>query len=195
MGMNVFLQTLAITGLLIKSGDGLACYQCRSDEIAECGDPFISSRIPRKECDVQYTQSSSLCYKTTQYVQSTGQLVTVRGCSSFDSQTFPVAWQKAMVGDYWESDNVFSICDYAGCNSAKSLQIEVLTALLIFSGIAVTLWLSDPSPIIGYACHSLTHSLTDWLTHSLLFSKLYWCDPGVRRCLLKTCWGCFCCWC
>ena len=35
-------------------------------------------------------------------VQSTGQLVTVRGCSSFDSQTFPVAWQKAMVGDYWE---------------------------------------------------------------------------------------------
>ena len=24
-------------------------------------------RIPRKECDVQYTQSSSLCYKTTQY--------------------------------------------------------------------------------------------------------------------------------
>ena len=27
-----------------KLGDGLACYQCRSDEIAECGDPFISSR-------------------------------------------------------------------------------------------------------------------------------------------------------
>ena len=34
-------------------------------------------------------------------VQSTGQLVTVRGCSSFDSQTFPVALQQAMVGDYW----------------------------------------------------------------------------------------------
>ena len=26
-------------------------------------------RIPRKECDVQYTQSSSLCYKTTQFGQ------------------------------------------------------------------------------------------------------------------------------
>ena len=25
-------------------------------------------------------------------------------------------------------------------------------------------FLSDPSPIIGYACHSLTHSLTDSLT-------------------------------
>ena len=52
-------------------------------------------------------------------------------------------------------------------------------------------FLSDPSPIIGNACHSLTHSLTDWL----LFSKLDWCDPGVWRCQLKTCWGCYCCWC
>ena len=29
-------------------------------------------------------------------------------------------------------------------------------------------FLSDPSPIIGYACHSLPNSLTDWLTHSHL---------------------------
>ena len=28
---------------------------------------------------------------------------------------------------------------------------------------------------------SLTRSLTDWLTDSLLFSKLDWCDPGVWR--------------
>ena len=33
------------------------------------------------------------------------------------------------------------------------------------------LFLSDPSPIIGYACHSLTHSLP--------FSKLDGCDPGM----------------
>ena len=26
---------------------------------------------------------------------------------------------------------------------------------------------------------SLTHSLTDWLSDSLPFSKLYWCDPGM----------------
>ena len=37
-------------------------------------------------------------------------------------------------------------------------------------------------------------SLTDWLTHWLPFSKLDWCDPGVWRCQLKTCWGCYCCW-
>ena len=36
---------------------------------------------------------------------------------------------------------------------------------------------------------SLTNWLTDSLTHSLLFSKLDWCDPGVWRCQLKTCWG------
>ena len=45
----------------------------------------------------------------------------------------------------------------------------------------LSLFLSDPSPIIGYACHSLTH----WLTHSLLFSKLDWCNPGLWRSLLK----------
>jgi len=40
----------------------------------------------------------------------------------------------------------------------------------------------------------VTHSLTHWLTDSLLFSELDWCDPGVWRCLLKACWGCYCCW-
>ena len=49
------------------------------------------------------------------------------------------------------------------------------------------LLLSDPSPIIGYACQWLTN----WLTNSLLFSKLEWCDPGVWRYQLKTCWYCW----
>ena len=47
-------------------------------------------------------------------------------------------------------------------------------------------YLSDPSPIIVYPCNSLTHSL--------LFSKLDWCNPGVWRFQLKTCWCCNCCW-
>ena len=34
--------------------------------------------------------------------------------------------------------------------------------------------------------HCLPLSLTDWLTNSLLFSKLDWCNPGVWRCQLKT---------
>ena len=40
---------------------------------------------------------------------------------------------------------------------------------------------------------SLGMLVTDWLTHwlpnSVLFSKLYWCNPGVWRCQLETCWG------
>ena len=40
----------------------------------------------------------------------------------------------------------------------------------------------------------VTHSLTDSLTNWLLFSKLDWCDPGLWRCQLKTCWDCYCCW-
>ena len=43
--------------------------------------------------------------------------------------------------------------------------------------------------------NSLTNSLTHSLTHSVTLSKLYWCDPGVWRCQLKTYWGCCCCWC
>ena len=38
---------------------------------------------------------------------------------------------------------------------------------------------------------SLAMLVTNSLTHSLPFSKLDWCDPGVWRCLLKTCWGCY----
>ena len=47
-------------------------------------------------------------------------------------------------------------------------------------------FLSDPSPIIGNACQ--------WLTDSLPFSKLDWCDSGMWRWQLKTCWSCYCCW-
>ena len=39
-------------------------------------------------------------------------------------------------------------------------------------------------------CLSVTH----WLTHSLPFSKLDWCDSGMWRWQLKTCWSCYCCW-
>ena len=41
----------------------------------------------------------------------------------------------------------------------------------------------------------VTHWLTDWLTDLLLFSKLDWCDSGMWRWQLKTCWSCCCCWC
>ena len=57
--------------------------------------------------------------------------------------------------------------------------------------------------LVMLVTHSLTNWLTHWLpfskldslTHWLLFSKLDWCDPGLWRYQLKTCWGCYCCWC
>ena len=55
-----------------------------------------------------------------------------------------------------------------------------------FAGLA--LFLSDTSPIIVYPCHSL-----HWLTHSLVLLRLDWCDPGVWRYQLKTCWCCYSC--
>ena len=47
--------------------------------------------------------------------------------------------------------------------------------------------LSDPSLIIG----ELPLSLTNWLTHPVTLSRLVWCDPGVWRCQLRTCRGCY----
>ena len=56
-----------------------------------------------------------------------------------------------------------------------------------FNTSLVGLFWSDPSPIIGYACHWLTDLLTNWLP----FSNLDWCDPGMWRWQLKTCWSCW----
>ena len=60
-------------------------------------------------------------------------------------------------------------------------------------------WLS-PIMIVIWFLHSfyrarvrsLAMLVSNSLTHSVTFSKLDWCDPGVWRCLLKTCWGCYC---
>ena len=67
-------------------------------------------------------------------------------------------------------------------------------------------WMSSKKVIFifSYFYRTLVRSLvmlvTDSLTHQLtislhLFSKLDWWDPGMCRCLLKTCWGCYCPWC
>jgi len=91
---------LLLLAALLPSGWGLSCYQCRSDEVAECGDPFVSNRVGRKECDLINTISSRLCYKITQFAG--GRPITVRGCSAFDNNHFPEGLQRAMVGDYWK---------------------------------------------------------------------------------------------
>ena len=98
-------------------GDSIRCYQCRSDELPDCGDPFLSARIPSQECDQYATQSSFLCYKAATYggldficlikhfllihYLVGGGYVTVRGCAPFNTDFFPRAMQQGMAGTYW----------------------------------------------------------------------------------------------
>ena len=103
-----------------------------------------------------------------------------------------VEWRMITISDYTAAFVYLNVCI---CASSLKLFLKVSTwfpmtekqhisergrGLNLF--LSKNRFLSDPSPIIGYACHSLT----DWL----LFSKLDACDPGVWRCQLKTCWGC-----
>ena len=60
---------------------------------------------------------------------------------------------------------------------------------VIFIGPESYHWL--PYSLTYLLTHSLTYSFNS-LTNSLLFSRLDWCDPGVWRCQLKNCWGCYC---
>ena len=92
------------------------------------------------------------------------------------------------------------------------MSLRRLSCGLIASSVSATNWSWRPSIIsstfpsfplkdrifIGpetdhWECLSPTNWLTNSLTHSLLFSKLDWRDPGMWRCQLKTCWGCFYC--
>ena len=68
---------------------------------------------------------------------------------------------------------------------------QIFVLCLVFSGRIDHFYWTRVRSLVMLVSNSLTH----WLTHSLLFSKLDWCDPGVWRCQLKTCWGCFCCGC
>ena len=73
--------------------------------------------------------------------------------------------------------------------SISWLLVFVLCKLCIMSKGKNSIFIGPESD--HWQCLSVTDSLTD----SLLFSKLDWCDPGVWRCILETCWGCYCCWC
>ena len=80
-------------------------------------------------------------------------------------------------GTNW--DSLSSKMKTQGTSVFKRWYVMIVSFLFVF--------LSDPSSIICNACQLLNDSLTD----SLLFSELDWCDPGVWRCQLKTCWGCY----
>jgi len=124
------ISLLVFLTILIERGQSIRCYQCRSDELPDCGDPFLSSRIPSAECDNFFTQTTFTCFKTS--ANAAGQYITVRGCAPFTSDVFPGALQKGLAGSYWNGFNVMSFCDFDNCNSSHSLRSPGrLTVLLV----------------------------------------------------------------
>ena len=83
-----------------------------------------------------------------------------------------------------ERPDVFRVTPF---NLLSSVGINIAPPRCFLMCCHKTLFLSDLTPILCYACHQLTH----WLP----FSKLDWCDPGMCRWQLNTCcWSCCCCW-
>ena len=96
-----------------------------------------------------------------------------------------------------------SLCRMGGPRASKAQRISTLQArdctldrrelLLYYIALASFHYIVLAIFIGPESDHWQCLSVTDSLTHSLLFGKLDWCDPGVWRCLLKTCRGCYCC--
>jgi len=129
------LFLLLLVTVLVERGETIRCFECRSDELPDCGDPFLSSRIPSTECDNFYTQSTFSCVKTS--VNAAGRYITVRGCAPFTTDSFPGALQKGLAGSYWNGYNVMSFCDFDNCNSAPGLRSPGTLVLLLTSLMAL----------------------------------------------------------
>ena len=115
--------------------------------------------------------------------------------------------------DTTNNDNSSNDCIYTSNDFSESWPLWVWsfsfpgphsTALMwqwIFSPCAEQLFRSIGIRIVLFVFiglesdHWLPLSVTNSITYSVAFSRLYWCGPGVWRCQLKTVWGCYCCWC
>ena len=58
--------------IILNPGCGLSCYQCRSDEIAECGDPFISSRFDHHGRHNRSHQNCHICNDAVMTIECVG---------------------------------------------------------------------------------------------------------------------------
>ena len=111
---------------VLSSAECVRCYECRSDILRNCGDPFYDTgNVPAIECSQITTKPTYMCFKTSQNVG--GQYITVRGCAPFDSDTFGQQFQRQAGGTYWKGQNSFSLCDYDNCNGARRGSISALS--------------------------------------------------------------------
>ena len=83
-----------------------------------------------------------------------------------------------------------TMCCYISCCTSKCIGQSPETLLTSTNKLLNIVLIID---IYRTRLRSLScHSLTDWLIHSVLFSTLDWCDPGVWGCQPKTYWSCYC---
>merc|ERR1712214_215969 len=98
MSVSVISSLLCLL-TIVSIGDCIRCYQCRSDQRPDCGDPFFPGSVPSTECDNFYTTKTFVCHKTSTFV-GIG-YITVRGCAPFNKDFFPAQMQQGMAGSYW----------------------------------------------------------------------------------------------
>jgi len=130
MSVSVLSSLLCLL-MVVSIGDCIRCYQCRSDQRPDCGDPFFPGSVPSTECDNFYTTKTFVCHKTSTFV-GIG-YITVRGCAPFNKDFFPAQMQQGMAGSYWSGSDVISLCDVNNCNSGRMVQAQGLVSLLLLS--------------------------------------------------------------
>ena len=83
--------------IILKPGCGLSCYQCRSDEIAECGDPFISSRFDHHGRHNRSHQNCHICNDAVMTIECVGSQGRSAMCST-PSQAASATKPPSLVG-------------------------------------------------------------------------------------------------
>lgn len=113
----IYLINLLLLCLAIEKSAAIKCFQCRSDQQPDCGEPFNPYRVEFQECDNFFTQNTLACFKTKQY--AAGHTIIIRGCAPFTSEVFSPAMARSIGGNYWRRSNVFSFCTYDQCNTGS----------------------------------------------------------------------------
>jgi len=129
--MEKCLLVSVLLSMIFSIGSCLRCYECRSDDVPNCGDPFNLVGVTAIECDNFFTQSTFTCFKAVHF--AAGQYITTRGCAPFSVETFPVALQRAMAGTYWKRGNSISLCDYDVCNNSRKFQMPGILLLFLLA--------------------------------------------------------------
>jgi len=123
--------------LLAAPALAIRCYQCRSDEQPDCGEPFNNNNVYYSECDNFFTKDTFMCFKAKQY--GAGHWFIIRGCAPFTSEVFGPKLRGSMAGDYWRGSNLFSFCDSDRCNGGWFANSSLPSSLPSLKVLALTL--------------------------------------------------------